>query len=161
MQLRVWYLYMKSFATLTCPKLFLLYSLTDFFGIRKLALFCCHDMRYQILSYTPIYVYFCVVLHSARANISDCTHLHQFLTICTHPSTLMPAPHGYDCLGKFPGHKAEKHVLCINIYAWLPCFPVRLHSCILSHPSASIRAQSHLLAPTQTLNSTAYMYYLC
>ena len=49
-QLRFWYLHMKCFATLTCPKLFLLYSLTDFFGTRKLALFCCHDMSYQILS---------------------------------------------------------------------------------------------------------------
>ena len=41
-QLRCWNLHIKSFAILNCPKLSLLYYLSDFFVSPKLTLFCCH-----------------------------------------------------------------------------------------------------------------------
>ena len=115
-------------------------------------------MRYKILLSGSIYAYFLVVSRSSRTIIFDCTHPHSFLTIHTNTYTFIPAPHAYGFLGKFPGHKAENHALCHNIYVSLPCFPVSPYPCTLSHPSEPIHAHLYLFAPAQTLNCTAYMY---
>ena len=51
----------------------------------KLALFFAMIMRYQILCYVFICIYFCVVSLSPHAPMPYCTHPHQSVPICTHP----------------------------------------------------------------------------
>ena len=161
MQSHFWHGNSKALATLALPK-FPGIMISDRYNhpckcIHFFAMVVCC----QILAYAPIYSYFCVVLRSPLTNVSPHTHLYPFLTYTITRTHLFLHRMHLEFWGKFPGHKAEKHVLCPNIYECLPCFSVRPHPCILSHPPAPIRTHLRIFTSAQTLNSAAYMYYLC
>ena len=121
---------------------------------------CCQILNiWHACPFVHIFMLFCALplpISALRTDLSAFIFYHMYTPTHIYACTT--------CIwlfwGNFPAIRPKSMCLCPNICACLPCLLVSLHPCTLSHPSAPIRTHLHLFAPTQTLNCTAYMYYL-